>query len=342
MHYTLHLTQTTWLTAQKLVTCMSLETALQAQHLATAFPGGEITFLLHSIDAQTEYTLQEVIRGVVAHGTENTLLYHITTDGAGLDIDFLAYATDHAIDITLTWDGISSLQTAPQLLSLQPSAAVLLTVTPETLPHFATNIKALYDLGFRYLYATMAPGAAWKETHLPQLKRQYRTLSSFYREKIQREEKLFFSPFDEKIANRIWQRSVRCTLGQRTIAVNPRGNLYPCVALCDDSYCIGTVTDGIDEKKLKRLCLLNESEPPACVGCALHDRCVHHCACINRCATGNFDKPSPFQCAHERILIPMADSLAERFYKERSAWFMQKHYDRMEPVLSLAETYGKE
>lgn len=323
MHYTLHLTQT-------IGACMSPETVLQARQLAT--PGSVLTFV---VDGFPEVA-KDGIRAAM-EVPKNGLTYCIITNGVGLDGNFLAYVTDHHMTITLTWDGVRPLSLAEQLLQFQPYAAVALTVIPETLPQFADNVRMLYDLGFRYLYATMDPGRNWEEKHLPQLKRQYRALASFYRVKNHREEKLFLSPFDEKIADRIWQRQVQCALGQYEISVSPEGKLYPCDALCEDDYCIGDVVHGVNEAKRHQLYALNEKEAAECAGCAIHNRCVHHCACINKCATGSITSPSPFQCAHERILIPIADSLAERLYRERNALFMQKQYNNMYPLLSLAE-----
>lgn len=332
MHYTLHLTQTIGNTTL----CMSSETALQVRHLAP--PGSSLTFMVAdpAIDEKTAATVIHRIRTIV-EDPQDTFFYRMTTAGVGLDADFLTYANDHHIAITFAWDGLQSLTSAKTLLRYQPHAAVVLTVTPETLAQFADNIKILYAMHFRYLYVTMDPGAPWEEAHLPQLKRQYRTIASFYRETNRREEKLFFSPFDTKIADRIQQRQVQCVLGQQVISVTPDGKLYPCFALCEESFCIGDLTHGIDEAKRKQLQHLNDKEAIECVGCAIHDRCVHHCACINRCATGSITSPSPFQCAHERILIPITDSLAERLYHERNALFMQKQYNTLYPTLSLAE-----
>lgn len=333
MQYTLHLTQSTG-------EPMSPTTALQVRRLAS--PGSVLTFLsvVHGLVPAAEDTVAEAvcttIRAVV-EDTGSSLFYRMITDDVGLDTAFLSYATSHHIDITFAWDAVSSLQKAEMLLHHQPYAAVILTVTPETLPHFADNVKALFAMGFRYLYTAMDPGSPWENTHLPQLKRQYRALSSFYREKSRREEKLYLSPFDEKIADRIRQRPIQCTLGQSHLSVTPDGKLYPCAALCEDAYCIGNLEHGIDTVKRDQLCAANEQEAAECVGCAIHARCVHHCACINKCATGSITSPSPFQCAHERILLPIADSLAERLYHERNALFMQKHYNTLYPTLSLAE-----
>jgi len=72
------------------------------------------------------------------------------------------------------------------------------------------------------------------------------------------------------------------------------------------------------------------------IGC-IRARCNHYCACLNRQATGSIDKISPMLCAHERIVLPIADRLAERLYKKGSALFIQKQYNEFYPLASLAE-----
>ena len=229
---------------------------------------------------------------------------------------------------------------AKLLLSRKPYAPVMMTVTPETLELYAESVKYLYGLGFRYLICSMDYIAPWREEHLPLLKRQYRTLASFYREKSRKEEKFYLSPFETKIASHIRShdlRAERCELGKKQLSIAPDGKIYPCVQLMEEEYCIGDIESGIDEGKRQTLYLLNEREKDECIDCAIRDRCAHHCACVNKCATGSITRLSPFQCAHERIVLPIADSLAERLYQEKNALFLQKQYNDMFPLLSLAE-----
>jgi len=58
---------------------------------------------------------------------------------------------------------------------------------------------------------------------------------------------------------------------------------------------------------------------------------------LNRQATGSIDEISPMLCAHERIVLPIADELAERLFNKGSALFIQKQYNDFYPLLSLAE-----
>jgi len=283
--------------------------------------------------------------------------YKITTNGLLLDDDFLSYACRHNMFIALSHDGLGNDSTrvdergrgyteklevtAKRLLSCKPYAPVLMTVTPETLPQYADSVRYLYGLGFRYIICSMDYSAAWQEQDLMVLKRQYRRLASFYREITLREEKFYLSPFEVKISSHIHSRNARaerCELGKKQISIAPDGKIYPCVQLVGDPmFCIGDIQNGIDEQKREALYQLNEREKEECTGCVIRERCNHYCACLNKAATGDIRKISPFLCAHERILLPIADGLAERLYREKNALFIQKQYNDMFPLISLTE-----
>jgi len=362
MHYTLHLTKRcnmacTYCYVEKQAQDMPIEIAKRVvdmacdgQHHGIVFFGGE------------PLLCQDVMRETVAYGEEKQrrgegfFHYKVTTNGLCMDEAFLEYACAHEIFVALSYDGLGHdvcrvdtegkgtaariEKHAAALLRCKPYTPVLMTITPKTLPMYAESVRYLFDLGFRYMICSMDYSAPWTEKHLPLLKRQYRSLASFYREKSRREEKFYFSPFETKIASHIQKQDLhaqRCELGKKQLSVLPDGNIYPCVQLTEPEYCIGNVWEGIDEEKRHRLYQLNEEERGECLSCAVRGRCNHHCACLNKSATGTITALSPFQCAHERIVLPIADGLAERLYREKNAMFVQKQYNDMFPLLSLAE-----
>jgi len=72
-------------------------------------------------------------------------------------------------------------------------------------------------------------------------------------------------------------------------------------------------------------------------GGSVRERCNHYCGCLNKQATGRIDCVSPVLCAHERTVLPIADSVAERLFKKKSPLFVQKHYNELYPLISLVE-----
>ncbi len=366
MHYTLHLTDSCNLACRYCYVKQSPQTmtpeithaavdlaARTKSNCGIIFFGGEPLLFRDLIEDTVAYG------EALDRGRTNKFHYKITTNGLLLDSEMLNYSLEHEIFIALSFDGIRAAQDANRvthsgestfeitsqrakaLLSSRPYAPVLLTVSPNTVRYYAESVEYLFSLGFRYLILSINYAGDWDESTLAELKKQYKRLAAFYKEKTLKEEKFYLSPFEVKISSHLLGDNYcaeRCELGKKQISVAPDGRLYPCVQFVGDSkYSIGDVWNGIDEEKRRHLYLTNENEKPECEGCAVEKRCNHHCACLNKQATGDFRTASPVLCAHERILLPIADALAEDLYKKRSAIFIQKQYNDMYPLLSLAE-----
>lgn len=311
---------------------------------------------------------RDLIREIIAYcnglreQTGRLFHYKITTNGLLLDEDFLTNPLTSEILVALSHDGVSAahdrhrrdvsgsgtfdrLQSVIEtLLKHKPYAPVMQVTTPETIEYFADSIDYLFRHGFHYLICSLNYGAQWSERDLRALEKQYRKIAAWYEEQTLREEKFYFSPFDVKIASHVFPgscRRERCELGRRQISVAPTGRLFPCVQFVEDGgdseFCIGNVENGLDEHRRQALFDANDEERPSCKDCAVRERCNHTCGCLNRQATGSIHKVSPLLCAHERMLIPIADRLAEKLFKKRSAMFIQKQYNELFPLISLAE-----
>ena len=288
--------------------------------------------------------------------------YKITTNGMLLDESFLADPDTSEIFVAMSLDGVQAAHDAGRvdadgngtferlepkidlLLRHKPYAPVMMTITPQTVAWYAESVEWLYSRGFRYLICSLDYSSDWQKSDIRELRRQYRRLADWYYEQTMAEEKFYFSPFEVKISSHIFPGSCkkdRCELGQRQISVAPNGRLYPCVQFVGDgsdtTYCIGDVTSGIDEDARARLYEINAEEKASCAKCAIRDRCNHFCACLNKQATGQIDVISPVLCAHERVVLPVADALAAKLFKKRSPMFIQKHYNEMYPLISLVE-----
>jgi len=285
--------------------------------------------------------------------------FKITTNGLLLDDAFLDFACRENMFVALSLDGVRAAHdahrkdaagagsydmaagAAKRLLPLKPYSPAMMTITPDTLPYYAAGVENLFRLGFQYVICSPDYSADWQDSDLPELTRQYEALAEIYYAKTVREEKFYFSPFEVKISSHINSRTYcreRCELGLRQLSVGPDGTLYPCVQFVGDSrYALGDVRAGVDESARRALYEHNEEEKPGCDRCAIRARCNHYCACLNKQATGSIDKVSPMLCAHERIVLPIADRLAARLYQERSALFIHKQYNEFYPLVSLAE-----
>ena len=366
MHYTLHLTarcnlRCNYCYVEHDERDMSFETAQavvemagrEARRAGLIFFGGEPLLRRELIYDTVAY----------AHSRENELdcrfFFKITTNGMLLDDEFLAFAQREKLFVALSIDGAREahdahrcdafgngsydkvVDAASRLLAKKPYSPVLMTVRPDTLHLYAAGVEELYSMGFLYVIASLDYSADWQECHLSELKRQYEALADLYERKTRAEDKFYFSPFEVKISSHVNNRTYcheRCELGLRQLSVGPDGSLYPCIQFVGDSkFLLGDVFTGVDEVARQALYLHNEQEKPGCDRCHIRARCNHYCACLNRQATGSIDTISPMLCAHERIVLPIADNLASRLYRQGSAIFVQKHYNEFYPLASLAE-----
>ena len=288
--------------------------------------------------------------------------FKMTTNGTLLDETFLTDPDTSEVFVALSHDGVKAAHDAGRVdaagrgtfdlleatvglvLRHKPYTPAMMVIAPETVGHYAESVRYLYGRGFRYLICSLNYAGAWSGRALAELRRQYQLLAEWYHRETVAEAKFYFSPFEVKIASHVHPGSClaeRCELGQKQISIAPSGRFYPCVQFVgdgrDDAFCIGDVTRGIDEAARRRLYTRNSEEKETCVGCAVRGRCNHYCGCLNKHTTGSVDTVSPVLCAHERIVLPIADKLAGRLFKERNALFIQKHYNELYPVLSLIE-----
>jgi uncharacterized protein len=70
----------------------------------------------------------------------------------------------------------------------------------------------------------------------------------------------------------------------------------------------------------------NRQARPQCRGCALVGRCANYCGCMNWQLTGEITRVPGIICAHERMLIPIADEVGNTLWDERNRAFLKKHY----------------
>lgn len=370
MHFTLHLTdrcnmRCTYCYASHGCGVMSGDTARLACDMAIAsavksgrsvgivFFGGEPLLCRELIYDTVEYAQSRASEAGVS------VYFKITTNGTLLDSEFIGYAASHRMFVALSHDGVRQAhdisrvfadgsgsfdaleEKIPLLLGRLPYSPALMTVTPENVRHFADGVEYLYSRGFRYIITSPDYSASWDDDSMLELRRQYKRLAEFYLTHTLAEDKFYLSPFEVKLASHIRgdaYRHERCELGRHQLSVAWDGGIYPCVQFVGhDEYRIGDVVHGIDEDKRIALYNKNEETKPECEGCMVRQRCNSHCGCLNLQTTGSIGHVSPVLCEHERMLIPIADRLAETLFRRRSAMFIQKHYNDMFPLMSLIE-----
>ena len=181
--------------------------------------------------------------------------YKVSTNGTLLDRDFLEYARKTGLQVSLSIDGNEQAHNthrkysdgrpnfndvAPKaglLLEFQPYAKALMTVSPETLPHYADSFEYLMGRGFKYIIVSLNYAGDWEQAHLKELKKQYEKISRLYEKYIMDERKFYFSPFEMKFASHIRQDNIecyQCHLAKNQISIAHTGDIYPCTQFVKD------------------------------------------------------------------------------------------------------------
>lgn len=351
MNFTLHLTENCNLNCRYCYethsrTHMCEETALKAVDLAFSYGHLRNGFSLFGGEPMLERGLIETLCRYArekAEATGTTVSYKMTTNGTLLDEPFLRFANEHAISIALSHDGL--LQDAQRvtrdgsptasnlepivdlLLAYQPNAVAMQTVMPGTVDRMASSVEWLYDRGFSRINTAIdyRPDAGWDDDSMAVLKEQYQRIAALSEAHFDDERPLLYLNFVSKISAYINNRPcIECKLGMRQPSIAPDGAIYPCNQFLNvPEYRMGDVEHGVDKEKQRAIYRASLDPEPACRGCAIADRCRHHCACLNFSLTGHMHEVAPVQCEHERILIPIADDLAARLYERKSERFLR-------------------
>jgi uncharacterized protein len=289
--------------------------------------------------------------------------YKMTTNGTLLDEEFLKFSKKINLTIGFSHDGpvqdvcrrsvedegtFAALEEKiPLLLKYQPYAVGMSVMDPSTVHRAAETVQYMFDKGFRYLHLSInyCRTAPWTNEHLEILKEEYKKLAEMYIKWTKAEIKFYLSPFDMKILSHLKGEKYnidRLRMARNQPSVNPDGKLYySSKYLSNPAFVIGNVLTEIDSERQKLIYEKGAVAAESCLDCALRTRCNY---AYDSLVSDRMDISSdvvPMQCAHEQLITPIADYVAETLYKDRSALFIQKHYNELYPVMSLVEDMAK-
>ena len=229
------------------------------------------------------------------------------------------------------------------LLKHHPYSIGMSVMNPATIHKAAQTVQFLFNKGFRYITLSLnySEDAPWTENHIAILKKEYEKMADMYIKWTRAEEKFYLSPIDLKIISHIKGKDYAADRIKHTknqLAIAPDGKIYAVSKFIDNpKFEIGDVFSGIDKVKSKSAFKEIEAVPSPCKKCAIRSRCnyVHDCIITDG---GSISRQlSPVRCAHEQIITPIADYVAETLFNEKNAMFIHKHYNRAYPLWSFLE-----
>ncbi len=308
--------------------------------------GGEPLLMFDRIRALTAYALEAGRRaGCRMH-------FRLSTNGTLFDEEKLAFCRDHDVLFAVSMDGDQQAHDAQRvfadgsgsfaalderlelILRYNPHAIFTSVITPATVDRLMPSVETMWAKGIRYFVHQLDyRNPEWQPAHLERLADSYRQVAGFYLDKMRAGERFHLGLFDDKLkthARSPFKLGDICDFGAKKISVAPDGTLYPCVQFISDrpdaaDYRIGHVETGFTPRR-DELIAENRTERVQCEGCAFAGRCTNYCGCVNWQLTGKVTEVPGILCAHEQMLIPIADEVGNQLWAERERHFMEKHY----------------
>lgn len=295
-----------------------------------SFYGGEPLLYKECIINTIEYVKD-------AYGSDEVEFhYRMTTNGSLLDGAFIRYAKANGVRLALSVDGTKEVHdmhrklrsgaptydhvvaAARCALQVMPDTPAMATVNPDTAGMLMESVRALYAMGFTTIVTTMNILADWRDEDLHALQRSYHEMADWYEEMLLMGKKIQLPLFDMK-----WvglgapkAEAEKCRPGSQKLSIGVDGTIYPCTQYVGrPEYAMGCASVGVDAEKLRKIRKEAEKGVDSCAECAINARCDNGCGCKNMAATGSVREVSPVVCAHERMLIPIADALGSKLFR---------------------------
>ena len=282
--------------------------------------------------------------------SKTKFLYNMTTNGTLIDDKFVKFfENNNFISLSFSIDGNSISQNenrimkngkttyeivvnnAKKLLSKPEVIVAVPVVTKNNVKNLYENLCNILEIGFKKVSFQFDFTADWTDDDLKIIKEEFEKISKKYIDSMRNENEFHILGIDEKIRSYIDDDidcNNDCSVGMKGANVGTDGNIYPCMQfMYNNDYIIGTCDNGIDKRKQFEVYKMLKEEMKDCKECAYRRRCNHTCSCINKAYTNNPKQTSPFICELERLMINIADNIAETLYAEKNPVFIQKFYN---------------
>ncbi len=193
---------------------------------------------------------------------------------------------------------------------LLPNLLVNMVYGPDTHAHLPESIAYLRGLGINQMVLNPDYSAPWTTADIQDFEKTCDRITALYLGYYQRGEPCFISFIDEKLAVVLrggYRPSEQCRMGEKEFAFSPQGVIFPCERLVGDGgvgpHSIGHLAFPFDHGNPA---CTRRKMPEMCQSCSVSMFCMNWCGCSNFFGTGDYDRPSAFICASERMAVKAA------------------------------------
>lgn len=282
--------------------------------------------------------------------SKTKFLFNMTTNGTLIDDEFVDffYKSDF-ISLSFSIDGEKRFHDENRIMKsgkgtydiveknakkllIKPDVIVAVPViSKNNIKNLSENLKNLLKIGFEKISLQFDFLSDWNDEDLKVIKKEFEKISEMYIKSMRDEKEFHILGIDEKIRSYIDNKidcNNNCSVGMHGVNVGTDGNIYPCMQfMYNQEYIIGNCENGVNKEIQLKIHNELKQELEECKQCSVRKRCNHTCSCINKAFTNNPKQTSAFTCEIERMMINIADNIAERLYKEKNPVFIQKYYN---------------
>ncbi len=238
----------------------------------------------------------EAVKYILGHA--RPIKFTITTNGLNLTPEMYEWLKTHAVEIALSWDGTEESQNSgrqnsysqlvekiplwSELIALNGGQVLKTVASPDNL---YADVEEIYHAGFErcFLNFFRPYGASYELEDIKALEHEYHrvikdfnTLPDFTLTDVQQYQNLW----KEQQGNLYMPH---CGINAMGVAIGPDGMIYPCddAVLLGEEYIMGSVWDGVDKEKEKRLRRKLNKLPEKCGDCELKCYPCPVCSVLN-------------------------------------------------------------
>jgi len=256
------------------------------------------------------------------------LRLQVTTNGTRLDDALLERLHGLDVHIALSIDGhqqaheagrpfvgggssYASVRAAlTRLLASGQPFDVIMVIDPANVADLGDSVRELFDAGVDAITLNPNWSADWTDDALARWREGYELAAAVTLAWGRRGRRVSLQPLHGAMTALQRGRDVTstCGAGQRSFAVAPSGNVYPCARSVGEDH--GDIAIAHLDHWLPSPTLTGANQRAACNGCPASERCERHCACACREETSDPFTPGPVLCWHQHMIQDLAMRLS--------------------------------